>query len=81
VPDPSSRIRKLKWLCRRGMKELDVLLERFIEANCTQLEKGHFPEMESMLQVEDDVLWDWLQQPDLAVAEPYRKLLKQILHG
>jgi succinate dehydrogenase flavin-adding protein (antitoxin of CptAB toxin-antitoxin module) len=63
------------------MKELDVLLERFLEANSTLLDEGGFPEMESMLQVEDDILWDWLQQPDLPAAEPYRKLLKQILHG
>jgi antitoxin CptB len=81
VRDPSSRIRKLRWLCRRGMKELDVLLERFLEANNTLLDEGGFPEMESMLQVEDDILWDWLQQPDLPAAEPYRKLLKRILHG
>ena len=26
------RLGKLKWLCRRGMKELDVLLERFTDS-------------------------------------------------
>ena len=63
------------------MKELDVLLERFLETNRTFLEEGGFPEMESMLEVEDDILWDWLQRPDLAAAEPYRKLLKKMIHG
>jgi len=81
VSEPSARIRKLKWLCRRGMKELDVLLERFIDANGELLAQGGFPEMESLLQNEDDVLWDWLQQPDLAQAKPYRALLEQMRYG
>ena len=81
MPEPSNRVRKLKWLCRRGMKELDVLLERFIDSNREALEQGAYPEMETLLQNEDDLLWDWLQQPDLAEASPHRALLKQMRRG
>lgn len=63
------------------MKELDVLLERFIDANGKFLVQGGFPELESLLQNEDDVLWGWLQQPDRAQAEPYRALLERLRHG
>ena len=28
--ETSQRVKRLKWSCRRGMKELDVLLENFI---------------------------------------------------
>lgn len=81
MQQPADRIRRLKWLCRRGMKELDVLLERFIDLNQEQLEQGSWPEMESLLQNEDDILWDWVQQPDADDASAYRELLTQMRHG
>lgn len=81
MEEAADRLGKLKWLCRRGMKELDVLLERFIELNQQQLEQGEWPEMESLLQNEDDVLWDWLQQPQNDDASAYLQLLTQMRHG
>jgi antitoxin CptB len=30
-PTGDADIRRLRWRCRRGMKELDVLFERFVE--------------------------------------------------
>jgi antitoxin CptB len=72
------RFNRLKWLCRRGMKELDVLLERFLDRNRSELCQGDWPELESLLQCEDDRLWDWLQQPSCTTAAPYRSLLQRI---
>lgn len=43
------------------MKELDILLERFLEQHGTELESGAWPELEELLKAEDDALWDWLQ--------------------
>jgi antitoxin CptB len=73
------RVRKLKWLCRRGMKELDILLERFIKQHQQSLAGGSWPEFESLLQTEDDVLWDWFLDSSGREAAPYRELLGQIL--
>ena len=74
------RLRKLKWLCRRGMKELDVLLERFIKNQSAALEAGAWPELESLLSMEDDHLWQVVQHPETASGE-YLALLNQISHG
>ena len=74
----SDRVRKLKWLCRRGMKELDLLLERFIDKQAHSLAGGRWPEFESLLGAEDDLLWDWFQNPALPGAERYRELLERI---
>ena len=57
----STRISRLRWLCRRGMKELDVLLEAFLQNHQAELENGSFPELEEFLASEDDLLWDTLQ--------------------
>jgi antitoxin CptB len=75
------RVRKLRWLCRRGMKELDILLQRFVDHHQKSLSEGEWPEFEALLQTEDDVLWDWFQNPSLPDAQPYLALLKQIRHA
>jgi succinate dehydrogenase flavin-adding protein (antitoxin of CptAB toxin-antitoxin module) len=60
------------------MKELDILLERFIANQQQSLADGSWPEFESLLQTEDDVLWDWLQDVSHPGAAPYRQILEQI---
>ena len=77
----NERVRKLKWLCRRGMKELDILLAPFIEQHQDSLAQGSWPEFESFLGTEDDVLWDWIQDSSCDDAAPYRKLIDSIRHG
>ena len=74
----ATRASKLKWRCRRGMKELDLLLERFIERHREGLSTGRWPELESLLETEDDRLWDWLQDPSAPDACGYRELLEWI---
>lgn len=77
MSDPA-RPARLRWRCRRGMKELDLLLERFIEQNDAALTAGHWPELEALLETEDDLLWEWLQNPDIARVNRFRTLLRRI---
>lgn len=77
----ASRLRQLSWLCRRGMKELDILLENFLAEQAHQLECGQWREFEDLLQSEDDQIWDWLQNPQLPQATRFNALLLQIRHG
>ena len=74
----SERTRRLRWRCRRGMKELDVLLERFLAQQAEPLAQGEWPELEALLDTEDDVLWDWLQNPAGRPDSAYRGLLEVI---
>lgn len=75
------RLKKLRWQSRRGMKELDVLLEAFIEAQAERLLAGDWPGFERLLDQEDDVLFDWISgrnlPPDAAMAE----LIRRITHA
>jgi succinate dehydrogenase flavin-adding protein (antitoxin of CptAB toxin-antitoxin module) len=48
------------------MKELDVLLDSFLRSQELALERGEWPGLESLLALEDDVLWDYLQAPACA---------------
>ncbi len=76
--EDSDRVRKLRWLCRRGMKELDILLERFVDREQAALAAGAWPELEVLLDAEDDLLWDMLQNPALPRAAPHVRLLESI---
>jgi antitoxin CptB len=77
----AARISRLRWRCRRGMKELDVLLERFLAQQENALADGRWPELEALLDTEDDLLWDWLQNPGAETAAPFRALLECIRDG
>lgn len=74
----SDRVRRLRWLCRRGMKELDILLEDFVTRNRDALEQGAWPELEGLLQSEDDRLWDWVLNPADPAGAAYLSLLDAI---
>ena len=50
---------KLRWRCRRGMKELDVLLTRYVNerfCGASNLEQALFKEL---LETEDSVLYGY----------------------
>lgn len=79
--DESPRLRRLRWLCRRGMKELDILLEGFVERQAVSLAANGWPEFEALLQCEDDRIWDWLQDPAHPGANGFQAVLIEIRGG
>ena len=66
---------KLKWRCRRGVKEFDVLFGRFVEMeypNLTNKQKGYF---HALLDEQDPVIMDWL----FGRSEPENEGLKWVV--
>lgn len=61
MEEGAARLKRLRWNCRRGMKELDMLLEDFIRREEAVLADGGWPGFEALLACEDDRLWDWFQ--------------------
>ena len=55
-----AELSRLRWLCRRGMKELDVVLGRYLEqhyASASSAEQGRF---KALLEMPDPDLYDLL---------------------
>ncbi len=50
-------LNRLRWHCRRGMLELDMVLARFLEEKAPQLTLQQHQEFESLLTLEDQELW------------------------
>ena len=59
MSDEATELRRLRWRCRRGMRELDQLLTRWLDREwprASESERGVFLRL---LDCEDDRLWRW----------------------
>lgn len=50
---------RLKWACRRGMLELDVLLEPFVEQHYLSLDQEQKAQFERLLTCDDPDMFAW----------------------
>lgn len=73
-----SGLRRLRWRCRRGMRELDQLLERYLDQRWTSAsdtERGAFLRL---LDCEDDRLWRWVLGHERADDADLRDLIETL---
>ena len=54
----AEELNRLRWQCRRGLLELDVVLERFLEKYCDRLQGERLGSFQTLLAYTDDELWD-----------------------
>ena len=57
---PDLQTRRLRWRCRRGMKELDVLLERFARRHLAAAPLAERRALEELLSLPDPDLAGYL---------------------
>ena len=53
-------MRRLRWRCRRGMRELDQLLLRWLDTRWVQTSEAERALFLRLLDAEDTSLWHWL---------------------
>ena len=75
------RVKKLRWQSRRGMKELDVLFEAFFVNQAGPLLEGAWPDLEALLEQEDDVLFDWVSGRDLPADPTLLDLIRTLTNA
>jgi antitoxin CptB len=72
-------INKTKWKCRRGLRELDLLFRRYSEDNLDSLSKEDFEMFNSILDLEDQPLYDFIfKNESLNSPEKESFILKNI---
>ena len=52
--------KRIRWRCRRGMKELDVMLERYLASGYGALREADKGEFARLLDALDPELYAWL---------------------
>lgn len=76
--------RRLAWRCRRGMLELDIVLQRFVSDHFNGLTLDEMTQLDALLELPDNVFWDLIQgravtppaQPQL--ARQYAAVLQKL---
>lgn len=58
-PTPTE-LNRLRWQCRRGLLENDLILEKFLDRHGDGLSGDRLAVFQSLLQLGDNELWDIL---------------------
>ena len=70
-------LKRLYWRCRRGMRELDVLLTTYLDRAGPAMNVDERTEFTSLLEVEDDAMWRWFMGHEEPAPE-FQRLVERI---
>ena len=59
-----AEIDRIRWRCRRGLLELDLVLEAFLREELNSLTAAELGEFSRLLDAADNDLWDWVSGRD-----------------
>jgi antitoxin CptB len=72
-------INRMRWAARRGMLELDLVLEPFVMARYAQLGESERGIFQRLMQCEDQDLFAWLLRRTDPTDEELASIVRQIL--
>ena len=78
-----AELKRLRWRCRRGMRELDQLLERWLELEWRQSPDALRGDFRRLLDSEDDRLWKWFlghERPDDDALDALVRRIRSLPH-
>ena len=82
MPDVSytdDDLRRLSWQCRRGIKEVEVLLVPFFERYFQGLEPADQATFVQLLEQQDVELFEWFTQRSKSENADYQAMVELIL--
>jgi antitoxin CptB len=66
---------RLRWQCRRGMLELDLLLNGFLDAGYSDLSEPGRGDFVRLLAYQDQIIYDWLMGQSIPADAALRDLV------
>ena len=76
-----SDLDRLRWGCRRGLLELDLILQAFLERHLERLDAGQRQAFRDLLDVPDPVLLDWVLGKDEPADARYAGMVRLLRAG
>ena len=76
--DDELELKRLRWRCRRGMRELDQLLDRWLERAWRQSPTHERAVFLLLLETEDDTLWRWFLGHEVSSNVEIAALIEKI---
>lgn len=74
----AEEVARLRWQCRRGMLELDLLLNRYLDSGFQQLDPQARVDFVRLLGYQDQIIYDWLMGQAVPAEAALRRLVAQI---
>ena len=71
---------RLRWACRRGMLELDLILQHFLEAQFAQLKLDEQQDFTDLLNCTDPELFAWLIGKEEPTEPKFQTIVRLIRH-
>ena len=77
IEDP--QVKRLRWRCRRGMRELDQLMLRYLDRRWPEADDGERSVFLRLLDCEDDKLWQWCMGRGRSDDQELQALVQRII--
>ena len=74
----AAELRRIRWRCRRGMRELDQLFERYLDRCWARESEARRAVFLRLLDCEDDKLWRWFMGYEAAADVEIASLVQRI---
>ena len=74
-----AELKQLRWRCRRGMKELDQLLVRYIDQRYPAADARERAAFVQLLACEDDALWRWFLSRETPPDQELTAIVQRIV--
>ncbi|MEY4960837.1 MAG: hypothetical protein RL610_1016 [Pseudomonadota bacterium] len=74
-------LERARWRCRRGLLELDIVLQRFMDRHYSQLSDKDLQQFSTLLDLSDNDLWDMVtsrKEPGDASIRPLLEILQAV---
>ena len=78
MTNESENMNRLRWCCRRGMLELDILLSPFLDKGYSQLSEQQRADFKRFLDCTDPELFAWLMGHESPPTEEFVELVRRI---
>lgn len=73
-------IKKLHWKCRRGMKEMDILFEHYLNGYYPQADILHQQAFQALCDMQDPIISDYLFERSTPDSEAVADIIEIMRH-
>lgn len=71
-------MRRLRWRCRRGLLELDLVFQRFLDQRYATLEPDDKTRFHRLLELQDNTLLAYLNGDEVPTDPDIKKIMRKI---
>ncbi len=72
-------LRRLRWRCRRGMRELDQLMLRYLDQRWSKAPTEDRELFLQILETEDDTLWRWIMGREISGNQALDAFIQRLI--